>query len=293
MQGEAVARRRGLILVSIATALWSSAGLFARALDHLDVWTVLAGRGAFGALFMFCASIVEWRRGELGPRFGLGSKLAPLIVLFAAGAMTAYIAVLRLTSVAEVMAIYATVPFVTAGLAFVLVGERIPRRTLAAAGLALVGVLVMVGGDVGAGQLAGQALSFGMTICFALMVVAQRRHREMSLTSINALGALVSAIAAFSLAPPERVEMPDLFTLAVFGLTTICVAFLMFMKGAKNIPAAESALISVAEVVLGPLWVFFVFGENPGLPAIVGGALVLIAVGWRMAPERAARATAR
>jgi drug/metabolite transporter (DMT)-like permease len=101
MQGEAAARRRGLILVSIATALWSSAGLFARALDHLDVWTVLAGRGAFGALFMFCASIVEWRRGELGPRFGLGSKLAPLIVLFAAGAMTAYIAALRLTSVAK------------------------------------------------------------------------------------------------------------------------------------------------------------------------------------------------
>ncbi|HYC26043.1 MAG TPA: DMT family transporter, partial [Roseiarcus sp.] len=211
MQGEAAARRRGLILVSIATALWSSAGLFARALDHLDVWTVLAGRGAFGALFMFCASIVEWRRGELGPRFGLGSKLAPLIVLFAAGAMTAYIAALRLTSVAEVMAIYATLPFVTAGLAFVLVGERIPTRTLAAAGLALVGVLVMVGGDVGAGRLAGQALSFGMTICFALMVVAQRRHREMSLTSINALGALVSAIIAFSLAPRERIEMPDLF----------------------------------------------------------------------------------
>ena len=39
MLGGNSARRRGLILVLIAAVLWSSAGFFARLIDHLDVWT--------------------------------------------------------------------------------------------------------------------------------------------------------------------------------------------------------------------------------------------------------------
>jgi hypothetical protein len=31
--------------------------------------------------------------------------------------------------------------------------------------------------------------------------------------------------------------------------------------------------------------VFLAFGENPGLPTMVGGAIVLAAAVWRMAPD--------
>ena len=41
MPDEKSARRRGVLLVLIATVLWSLAGLFARLLAHLDVWTVM------------------------------------------------------------------------------------------------------------------------------------------------------------------------------------------------------------------------------------------------------------
>jgi drug/metabolite transporter (DMT)-like permease len=37
--------------------------------------------------------------------------------------------------------------------------------------------------------------------------------------------------------------------------------------------------------VLGPLWVFIAFRENPGLATVIGGAIVLGAAIWRMAPE--------
>ena len=40
------------------------------------------------------------------------------------------------------------------------------------------------------------------------------------------------------------------------------------MEGAKFIPSAEAGLISLLDVVLGPLWVFIAFGENPGLATI-------------------------
>ena len=49
MPGEKSARRRGVLLVLLATVLWSLAGLFARLLAHLDLWTVMGWRALLGA----------------------------------------------------------------------------------------------------------------------------------------------------------------------------------------------------------------------------------------------------
>ncbi len=284
MLGGISARRRGLVLVLTANILWSSAGLFARLVDHLDVWTILCGRAFFGGLFIVVVAISEWRRGVLGPNFGLG-RLAPLLVALSAVAVSSYIAALKTTTVAEVMIIYATLPFVAAALAFLLNGERAATRTLIAAGVALAGVCVMVASAWGTGRLLGQAISFLMTAAFGLMIVLQRRHPGMSMTAINGLGAFAAAAFAFSLSPHPAMTLFDLAVLAVFGLATVCVAFILIMEGAKYIPAAETGLISMLDVVLGPLWVFLFFGERPGPLAFVGGALVLGALIWRLAPE--------
>jgi EamA-like transporter family. len=50
---------------------------------------------------------------------------------------------------------------------------------------------------------------------------------------------------------------------------------LLFTYGVRLIPAAESALLSVIESVAAPIWVFAFFGEDPGIQAILGGAIVL------------------
>ena len=284
MLGGISARRRGLILVFIATILWSSAGFFARLIDHLDTWTMLSGRAFFGGMFMLAAAIVEWRRGVLGPYFGLG-PLAPLLIAISAIAISAYVAALKATTVADVMVIYATLPFVAAGLGFLIGGERTTRRTLIAAGVAFAGVLVMVASAVGTGRLTGQIIAFVMTVGFALMIVLQRRHPGMSMTSINAIGALVAAGVSFQFSPHPALTPFDLTILAIFGLTTVCVAFFLFMEGAKHIPAAEAGLISMLDVVLGPLWVLLAFGEKPGPMTFVGGVLVIGALVWRLAPD--------
>ena len=71
MPGEKSARRRGVLLVLVATLLWSLAGLFARLLAHLDVWTVIGWRALLGAASIAAVGLIEWRAGRLensGPR---------------------------------------------------------------------------------------------------------------------------------------------------------------------------------------------------------------------------------
>jgi hypothetical protein len=81
MLGGISARRRGLILVLIATLLWSSAGFFARLIDYVDVWTMLGWPAFFGDLRMLAAALVEWRR-RIGGLLVMGAliwRLAPEI----------------------------------------------------------------------------------------------------------------------------------------------------------------------------------------------------------------------
>jgi drug/metabolite transporter (DMT)-like permease len=284
MPGESAARRRGLLLVLGATVLWSLAGYFARLLAHLDLGTVLFGRAGFGALCIGAWAVLEQRRGVLGPRLGFG-PLSPLIVLLSATAISSYIAAVMTTTVADVLVIYATMPFVAAGLSFVINKERVSRRTLVAAGVATVGVVIMVANGLGSGRLLGQALSMLMTATFALMVVLQRRDPSMSMTSINAAAAVLASAFGYGLSAHPALDGRDLAILFLFGLTTVCVAFVMFMEGAKFVPSAEAGLVSMLDVALGPLWVFLAFGENPGPATLVGGAFVIGAVIWRVIPE--------
>ena len=284
MPGERSARRRGVLLVLTATGLWSLAGLFARMLAHLDVWTVLGWRALLGSASIAVVGLVEWRRGRLDNPFGFG-PLSPVVALLAMIAISAYTASVMTTTIADVMVIYATLPFVAAAIGWIVNRERVAPRTFAAAAVALAGIVVIFANGLGSGRLAGQGLSALMTLAFAGMVVLQRRQPGASMIAVNALGAFGSGMFGLMNSSHPPLGPYDLGVLFVFGLTTIGLAFVLFMEGAKLIPSAEAGLISLLDVVLGPIWVFLAFGENPGLATLIGGAIVLGAALWRIAPD--------
>jgi drug/metabolite transporter (DMT)-like permease len=153
--GEKSARRRGVLLVLIATVLWSMAGLFARLLAHLDVWTVLGWRALLGSASIAVVGLVEWRRGRLDEPFGFGA-LSPAVALLAMIAISAYTASVMTTTIADVMVIYATLPFVAAAIGWLVNRERVSPRTLAASAVALAGIVVIFANGLGPGRLAGQ-----------------------------------------------------------------------------------------------------------------------------------------
>jgi drug/metabolite transporter (DMT)-like permease len=284
--GEKSARRRGVLLVLIATVLWSMAGLFARLLGHLDLWTVMGWRALMGAGSISVVGIIEWRRGRMDESFGFG-PLSPVLALLAMVAISAYTASVMTTTIADVLIIYATLPFAAAALGWLVNRERVSPRTLVASGVALAGIALMVVSGLGSGRLLGQALSMLMTLCFAGMIVLQRRQPGASIIAVNAIGALGSGLFGLFNSPHPHIGLFDMGVLFVFGLTTIGLAFVLFMEGAKFIPSAEAGLISLLDVVLGPIWVFLAFGENPGAATVLGGVIVLGAAVWRMAPDLA------
>lgn len=268
----------GFVLVTGAAVLWSTAGLFVRLLD-LDNWTMQAWRSLFGALSLL--AIILGQHGRRTPQAFRSIGWPGLAAVpISAISMFTYVAALKLTTVANVMIVYATVPFIAAAVAFLWIGERSRRRTVIASAIALVGIGIMVGSSTRGGDLAGDALSLLMTVTFAVLLVMARRYPSLSMAPINALGAALCALLCWPLMPSGTVTIGELLIMAAFGTVTMGLSYLLFLTGGRRIPSGEAGLIGLLDVVLGPLWVWLAFGETPSRAAFIGGGLVLGAVIW-------------
>lgn len=268
----------GIAFVAISAVLWSTAGLFVRMAD-LDAWTVLGWRSLFSALFLFL--IFAFRGGRHGAAVAATAN-APgvFLVVSSIAATICYVFSLKLTTVANVMTVYATLPFVTAGIAFIWVGERAGGRLLIASAVALAGIVLMAGSATAPRDILGNLAAFGMTAGFGLQLVCVKRHPNLDMTLVAAVAAGLCAALCWPLMAAATPSLGKIVILAAFGILTTGLGYLLALDGGRRIGSGEAGFISMLDVVLGPLWVWLAFAENPGQPVLVGGALVLAAVLW-------------
>jgi drug/metabolite transporter (DMT)-like permease len=270
-------QRLGLLLVAGAAVAWSTAGLFNRTVA-LDPWTMLVWRSLFGGLVVAAWVAFVTRGHVLAGILRLGPP-GLLVALAVAVAMASFMAALERTSVAAVMVLQATAPFFAAALAWVWMREPITPAMLLAGSTALAGVVVMVGGAWRQGSPAGMALALVMTIAFAVAMVVMRRQRQVSMMPANLVAIALTVLVGLPFATPLlAVEGPALLWLGAFGIVQMGLGTILFTSGVRRIPAAQTALVGLIEVVLAPLWVWVAFAEVPIAATLAGGGLILAAV---------------
>jgi drug/metabolite transporter (DMT)-like permease len=281
--------QRGRLFVALAAVAWSTAGILQRELTT-DLATQMAGRAFFAALGVFAYVAVAERGGVVESFRAIGRGGLLVAVLLAVSSAT-FITSLNHASVANVLFMQALAPVLAAVLG-TLLGEPVGRRTWLAMGVAIAGVTLIVGGP-GRPSALGLALSLAMTVAFAATLVITRHLREVSMAPATCLSQVLVFVCAAPFADPSQVGSLDLVLFVALGIGQIGLGFVLLTIGARLIPAAEVALITLLEVVLGPLWVWLFLGENVGAATLAGGAVVLAAVAIQVrggevaAPQRA------
>jgi len=197
-----------------------------------------------------------------------------------------FIIALNHTTVARVLLIQALAPMIAALIGWAALGDRISRRSVLAMVLALAGVGVMIG-DPRGGQLTGDAFAFVMTVGFALGIVLMRHRRDISMMPATCLSQGLILAVALPFASLGTVPSDDWPMLVAIGVVQMGVALALFSIGARLIPAPEAALLTLLEVVLGPLWVWLAISERPSDATLVGGAILIGAVVIQVIGERA------
>ncbi len=261
--------------MALAAVAWSTAGILQRQLT-LDTSTQVFGRAAFaGAGLLAYVAVVE--RGRVLQAFRSVGLAGVAVALCVATASGSFIAALNHTSVARVLFILAVSPVIAALLARVTLGEPISRRTVLAMALALAGVAVMLGAP-SEGSPVGDGLAFVAALAFSVMVVITRWRHDVSMAPATCLSQVILVLVFLPFASPGQIAGDDVVWLAALGIGQIGLGFALLTVGARLIPAAQVGLITLLEVVLGPVWVWLALDERPSTLTLVGGAIVIVAI---------------
>ena len=272
---ENASRRRGQIFVALAALAWSSAGVLQRELS-VGTATQVAGRAVVAALALL-AFVALSNRGGLVQAFTSMGRAELAVAALTAVASGTFIVALNHTTVANVLFMQAVAPIAAALIAWVALRESVSRRTAVAMAIALAGVAAMVGGPGGSHGL-GVGLSVVMTLAFALAVVITRHRRDISMAPAICLSQVLVLVVASPFAHPGSIGAHDFGLILALGVGQMGLGLAFLTIGARLIPAAEVALITLLEVVLGPLWVWLALSERPSTATLVGGAVVMGAV---------------
>jgi drug/metabolite transporter (DMT)-like permease len=268
-------RRRGQLFIVLAAIAWSTAGLVQRELS-VDTATQLAGRGLFAALAL-AGFVALLSRGHPVAAFRAIGVAGLAVAATTALASGMFILALNHATVANVLFMQAASPVAAALLAWVALGESITRRAALAMAVAIAGVALMVGGP-GSGGILGVTASVVMTLAFAVSIVIVRHRREVSMAPAICLSQVLVVIATAPFSHPASGTGRDLLLLALLGVGQMGLGLAFLTMGARLLPASEVALITLLEVVLGPLWVWISISEQPAATAIIGGCIVILAV---------------
>jgi len=261
-------RHKAIIFIMLAALLWSTAGVFVKALDWGSM-SILAGRGLFTSLVF----LLYMRR--------LPTKITRWTLLAAGGSIVTqflFITSTKLTTAANSIFLQYTAPIYVVVLAYWLLREKPSRTDWIAMGTIFLGLLLFFGDQLSPDGFYGNILAMLSGVTSAVMMVSFRAQKDATPEDSILIASLVIAIFGFPSILKETQTVTNWLTVAYLGVFQIGLAFIFFTKGIKHIPALEANLIGTLEPILNPVWVFLFLGERMGSSALLGGLVVLVGV---------------
>ena len=238
----------------------------------LAFWRGILAGGIFLAANLIFARQTMPSKGEWFDRKGL-----LVIGLNAVGGIT-WCSAMQYTSAANALLVLATAPFIAALLSWLTLRETIDRATALAIGLVFAGVLIIGSGSMGHGRLLGDAFALVNATAIAAYYVTLRTTGRRNMLPHLALGAILGGLLALPFAEFVPVDSATAFLIFLSGAVILPGAAGLLMLGPRYLPAPEVSMITLLEVILGPLLVWAVIGENPGQMSLIGGAVIVVTV---------------
>jgi len=266
---------KGLLITATGVLIISPDGLLTRLIET-DHWTMIFWRAllvSFGMWLMI--SLINpnrvWQQYRTVPGPGL-----LMVAAYSLGTISFVYAITH-TSVANTLIILSSTPLFAALIGRVLLQEKIQLRTLLAISLVAIGIVVIASGSASSGKaallgdLAAILGSFFLACGFSFV----RRFPRISVFSAISCSGLLTALLVLPLASPIAITQADFGYLLLMGLYVVPIGTALMYLGPRYIPAAEVGLLLLLESILGPIWVWLVFAENPGIYTLAGGAIIL------------------
>ena len=264
---------RSLLMTAAAAVVWSIGGLGIR-IVNVSPWGVVFWRATFMGLTILSFLIIRDRKRAFQTFKKIGT-LGLVAGAFLAIASTFYVLSITHTSVANTLVLQGISPLIAALFGWLMLHERVRPETWLAIIISIVGLVIMVSGSLATGEFLGDLFGLVTAIAFAGNIVVVRATRETDLIPAACLGGFLSASIAIPMVNTFTIAAHDLGILAGLGAVQLGLGLCLFVTGSRNLPPAQTGLLTLLEIVLAPLWVWLFIGEQPTLSTLTGGVIII------------------
>ena len=258
----------GMAAVAACALLWSTGGLFIKIVSW-NPFAIAGVRSLVGGLV-----ILAWLRRL---RFTWSFAQIAGAVCYAA-CMILFVMANKLTTAANAILLQYTAPLYAAVFGWLFLKEK-------ATVIDWLTIVVVIGGmalffldRLTPGSTTGNLLAIVSGVFFAGSIVALRAQKDGSPLESVFLSHCITFVVAIPFLHGPWPTPAGWGGLAFLGLFQIGAASLFLAFGVRHVTALQSLLTSVLEPLFNPVWVFLVLGERPGPRALMGGAVILVAV---------------
>lgn len=258
----------------------ATGGIGLRWVENASGWQILFWRGLALAAFIFIWMGFRYRRELPQAVVRIGRT-----GLFAAGAIglaaTCYVFAIYNTTVANTVVIISLSPLLAAVMARVVLGELVTPASMVALLVAVGGVAVMFADGMNTGGTLGIVIALGAVTCFSAFVVSLRAGRAVDMMPAICLSGVLVAMGSMLLADSILLGPRDMTIGIALGVVQLGCGYACLAIATRHIKAALVSVLALSEVVFAPLFVWIGVGEAPSAQAAVGGAVVVLAVGFQ------------
>ncbi len=274
-----------MFVILIAGLFWSFGPLVVRNLDGAEniPWQYLLIRGLiiFLVLNLFLFLQEGYKFINNYKKIGSSGLVGGLCLGIA---NITFILSLIHTTAAITMLLLAALPFMTAILAFLILGEKISRTTLIAIIISAIGILIMTIESIEKGTLFGLLSGLLSALGFAGFTVSLRWKKNTPKFTTVSIAGIVCALFAFFVIIFQNenliISSKNSSLSALHGLL-VCTGLILFSLKSKYLPAADLTLLSLTEVLGGIFWVWLPLlgiNETPSFTTLIGGVIITFAI---------------
>jgi drug/metabolite transporter (DMT)-like permease len=269
---ETMTKNKAIAEILLCSALWSIAGILMKQIP----WSgfVIAGfRSLIAGVVMACYMAVRRLKLTVNARSIRGG-------LALCATMTLFSVANKTTTAANAIVLQFTSPIWILLLSAAFLKKRFRRADLLAVAFTFLGIVLFFLDGLRAGNTAGNLVALGSGLTFGLYYMSlgdcPEAERMSAVLIAHFLTFLIGIPAAIATRPV--VTAPALICLLALGVFQLGIPYVLLAHASGWCPPLICALLGALEPLLNPVWVAIFDGELPGVPALIGGLIVIAAV---------------
>ena len=271
-------RNFSILLLIPASVGISFGGLIMRNINYADAWQITFYRALS---FIFLITLILFNKYRLS----IVSKIKKIGFSGMTGSFLLMLANLLIiqayanTSIANTSFTLSVIPFITAGLAYIFLKEKLSLRTLLIMIVAFFGIFIMINEGLGKGDFHGNLMALGCAFCFSGFAIIVRKFRNIDMLPTLLISGVMIVVVSFALSF-ENLTVPihDVLLCFLWGGILSVFVNIVFIYSIRFLYASEVTFFMLLEISLSPFWVWIFLNETISQETLFGGIIVMASV---------------